>query len=73
MIEKVNSEPPKTVFELTHVQRWEDDGGAVFDINTLSPQEAETNISQPRNVAGEDLSYAELKQKATITQKEIKK
>jgi len=71
MSEKVNSEPQKTVFELTHVQRWEDDGGAVIDRNTLFPQAAETNNSQPGNVAGEDLSYAELKQKATITQKEM--
>ena len=51
MTKIVDSEPPKTVSELTNIQRWEDDGGAVSVGGHPISHAAETNTSQPVNVA----------------------
>jgi hypothetical protein len=61
MIEPVNSEMPKTVTELTHILRWEDDGGAAFEGDHPIPQVAETNTPRSMDVTGDDLSYDELR------------
>ena len=62
MIEKVDSEPPKTVSEFTQIQRWEDDGGAIYDSDYPHlPQVTETSTPRSMDVAGDDLLYAELK------------
>jgi len=57
MTKTVDSEPPKTVSELTHIQRWEDDGGAVSEGGHPISRVAETNTHQVRSVAKNDLLY----------------
>lgn len=59
MIEKVYSEPPKTVSEFTHIQRWEDDGGAMSEGGHPISRVAETNTSQSMGVEKNDLLYGE--------------
>lgn len=57
MIEIVNSEPPKTISEVTHIPRWEDDGGAVsVGDNPI----AETSTPQSMSVKKNDSLYGEL-------------
>jgi len=60
LIEKVDPEPPKTVSELTHIQRWEDDGGAVSEGGNPISHAAETNTSQSMGVEKNYLLYFEL-------------
>ena len=60
MIEKVDSEPPKTVSELTHIQRWEDDGGAMSEGSNRISRVADTNTPLSMNVAKNALLYVEL-------------
>ena len=60
MIEIVDSEPPKTVSEFTHIQRWEDDGGAVSVGNDPISNVAETSTPHSMGVEVNDLSYVEL-------------
>jgi hypothetical protein len=64
MMETADSEMLKTASELTNILRWEDDGGATFKGNKPIPQVAETNTPQSLDVAGDDLSYDELENKA---------
>jgi hypothetical protein len=64
MIEPVNSEMPKTVSELTHILRWEDDGGAAFEGDNPIPQVAEINTPRSMDMARDDLSYDEIKNKS---------
>jgi hypothetical protein len=71
MIESVDSLRLKTKAEFIQILRWEDDGGAVFDVDPPFPQVVGTSTPRPRNVATDDLFYAELK-KEIITQKETK-
>jgi hypothetical protein len=49
--------------ELTHILRWEDDGGAAFEEDNPIPQVAETNTPRSMDVTGDDLSYDEIKDK----------
>ena len=60
MTKKVDSESPKTVSELTYIQRWEDDGGAVSLGGNLISNMAKTNSLQSVAVAKNDLLYGEL-------------
>jgi len=60
MIEKVDSEPPKTVSELTYIQRWEDDGGAVSVGDHSISKVAETSTPQSMGVEKNDLLNVEL-------------
>jgi hypothetical protein len=60
MIKIVDSEPPKTISELTHVQRWEDDGGAVSEGGNPISNMAETNTSQSMGVEKNDPLSVEL-------------
>jgi hypothetical protein len=59
MIETVDPELLKTVSELTHILRWEDDGGAAFEGDNPIPQVAETNTPRSMDVAGECLLLGE--------------
>ena len=68
MNETVDSETPKTVSELTHILRWEDDGGAVFEGDNPIHQVAETNTLQSMDVAGECLSYWKHDQKENLSE-----
>jgi hypothetical protein len=61
MMETVDFERLKTVSEFTHILRWEDDGGAMFEGDNPIPQVAETNTPRSMDVAGDDLLYDELK------------
>jgi hypothetical protein len=60
MTKIVDSEPPKTVSELTIIQRWEDDGGAVSAGGNLISNMAKTNSLQSVAVAKNGLLYGEL-------------
>ena len=60
MIESVDSLRLKTKAEFIQILRWEDDGGAIYDIDIPLPQVAETPTPRSRNVATDDLFYAEL-------------
>ena len=64
LIETVYSKRLKTKAEFIQILRWEDDGGAAFETDILLPQAAETNTPQSMDVAGDDLSYDELKNKS---------
>jgi hypothetical protein len=61
MTKIVDSEPPKTISELTHVQRWEDDGGAMSsEGNQPISRVAETSTPQSMGVEKNDLLFGEL-------------
>ena len=51
MIETIDSEPPKTISELTNIQRWEDDGGAVSEevISDVAGTSASLSMGGARN------------------------
>jgi hypothetical protein len=55
MIQTVDSERLKAVFELTHILRWEEDGGAVFEPVIPLPQAAKTNTPRSMSVTGNDV------------------
>jgi len=55
MLETVYSKRPKTKTEFIQILRWEDDGGAVYDIDTPLPQVAETNTPGSVDVARDSL------------------
>jgi hypothetical protein len=59
MIQTVDSERLKAVFELTHILRWEEDGGAVFEPVIPLPQAAKTNTPRSMSVTGNDVLYDE--------------
>jgi hypothetical protein len=64
MIETVDSESSKSVSELMGILRWEDDGGAMFEVfeeDDPIPQVAETNNPRSMDVTGDELSYDKLK------------
>ncbi len=62
MIEKVDSEPQMTVFELTPIQRWEDDGGAVSEGgNPIISRVAGAITSQSIGITKNNSLYVELK------------
>jgi len=61
MTKRVDSEPPKTVSELTNIQRWEDDGGAVSVGDNPISNVAETSTPQSMGVKKNNLLYVELK------------
>ena len=60
MIEKVDSELPKTKSEFIHIQRWEDDSGAVSVGDNPISNVAETSTPQSMGVAKNGLLYVEL-------------
>ena len=60
MIETIDSEPPKTISELTNIQRWEDDGGAVSVGDNPISNVAETSTPESMGVEKNDLLYGEL-------------
>jgi hypothetical protein len=60
MTKTVDSEPPKTVSELTHIQRWEEDGGAVSEGGHPISNVAVTSTPQLMGVEKNDLLYGEL-------------
>ena len=60
MMETVDTEMLKTVSELIHILRWEDDGGAVSEGGHTIPRMAETNTSQSMSGAKNDSLYVEL-------------
>ena len=66
MIESVDSLRLKTKAEFIQILRWEDDGGAVFDVDPPFPQVVGTSTPRPRNVATDDLFYAELKKEGSL-------
>jgi hypothetical protein len=59
LIEKVDSEPPKTISEFTHIQRWEDDGGAVSEGGHPISNVAEKNNPRSMSGAKNDLLHGE--------------
>jgi hypothetical protein len=59
MTKIVDSEPPKTVSELTNIQRWEDDGGAVSVGGHPISNVAETSASLSMGGAKNDLFSTE--------------
>jgi hypothetical protein len=59
MTKTVDSGSPKTVSELTHVQRWEDDGGTVSEGGNPIAHAAETNTPLSMGVAKNDLLYVQ--------------
>jgi hypothetical protein len=61
---KIESVSSKTVPGFTHIQRWEDDGGAVSGGGHHISQVAETNNPRSMNVNGDDSSYDKLKKKS---------
>lgn len=69
MLETVCSKRLKTKTEFIQILRWEDDGGAVYDIETPLPQVAETNTTRSMEVTEDDLH---MMSKETNTQKETK-
>jgi hypothetical protein len=71
MMETVNSLRQKTKAEFIQILHWEDDGGAVYDIDTPLPQVAETNTSRSMNVATDDLFYAGLKKQSLKRRQKI--
>jgi len=60
LIETVYSKRLKTKAEFIQILRWEDDGGAIYDIDIPLPQVAETNTPRSMDVAGDDLLYDEM-------------
>lgn len=61
MTKTVDSEPPKTVSELIHVQRWEDDGGAMSsEGGHPTSNVAVTGTPQLMGVEKDDLLFSEL-------------
>ena len=52
----VASELPKTVSELTHILRWEDDGGAAFKTDIPLPKVAGINTPRSMDAAREGLN-----------------
>jgi len=60
MTKTIDSEPPKIVSELTPIQRWEDDGGAVSEGGNPISRLAETNTSRSMGVEKNDLLPVEL-------------
>jgi len=61
MIETVYSKRLKTKAEFIQILRWEDDGGAIYDIDIPFPQVAETNTPRSMDVIRGYLSYDEIK------------
>ena len=59
MTKTVDSEPPKTVSGLTHIQRWEDDGGAVSEGGHPISNVAEKNNPRSMSGAKNDLLHGE--------------
>ena len=57
LIETVYSKRLKTKTEFIQILRWEDDGGAIYDIDIPLPQVAETNAPRSMDVAGECFIY----------------
>ena len=64
MAKTVDSELPKNVSELTHIQRWEDDGGAISKGCIPTSRVAGTNNPRSMDVNGDDSSYDKLKKKS---------
>ena len=64
MIESVDSLRLKTKAEFTQILRWEDDGGAVYDMDTQLPQVVETSTLRSMHVAEDDLLSDELENKS---------
>jgi len=64
MTKTVVSEPRKTVSELTHIQRWENDGGAIPKGGIPISRVAGTNNPQSMDVNGVDSPYDKLKKKS---------
>jgi len=60
MTKTVDSEPPKTKSEFTHIQRWEDDGGTVSVGGHPISNVAETSTPQSMGLEKNDLLYVEL-------------
>jgi hypothetical protein len=61
MIETIDSLRLKTKTEFIQILRWEDDGGAMYDIDIPLSQVAENNTPQSRDGAANNLFYSELK------------
>jgi hypothetical protein len=61
MIETVDSEMLKTVSELTHILRWEDDGGAALEGDHPIPQAAKTNTPRSMDMAEGVFIYQDLR------------
>ena len=64
IIETIYSKRLKTKAEFAQILRWEDDDGAVYDIDTLLPQVVETNTLRSMGVDEDDLLCDELKNKS---------
>jgi len=71
MTKRIDSEPPKTVSELTYIQRWEDDGGAVSVGDNPISNVAETSTPQSMGVEKNDLLYVELNKNHLKGDKEV--
>jgi hypothetical protein len=59
MTKTVDSEPSKTVSEITNIQRWEDDGGAMSKGGISISRVSRANTFQSMGVVKNDLLYGE--------------